>query len=227
MSSRLSAASAACPLSAPLESNAKAVDGDALLRQTTAQWREQGGDLWVFAYASLIWRPDFEVAERRIARLYGWHRALRMWSRVNRGTRECPGLVFCLLAGGSCPGAALRVPAERAEAVLAQLWQREMPIPMYIPQWLNCRTDSGTVRALAFTLPHASPSHTGELGTQEYQRIFREARGRYGSTRDYAQDTAHGLRAVGIRDRVLERLIQEATAFDSDTNDAGAIRTED
>lgn len=163
--------------------------------------------MWVFAYASLIWRPDFEVAERRNARVFGWHRALRMWSRINRGTRECPGLVFCLLSGGSCQGMVLRIPAAQAEEVLAKLWLREMPIPVYIPQWLDCHTESGCVSALAFTLPRKSPSHTGELSGPEYQRIFREACGRYGSTLDYAQDTAAGLRSVGIRDRALERLI--------------------
>ena len=43
-----------------------------------AQLAEWGGaeDLWVFGYGSLIWRPDFVFAERRPARVHGWHRAL-------------------------------------------------------------------------------------------------------------------------------------------------------
>ena len=53
--------------------------------------------LWVFGYASLIWRPEFEATEQRTARVNGWHRSLRMRSRVNRGTPERPGLVFALL----------------------------------------------------------------------------------------------------------------------------------
>ena len=71
-----------------------------MLAQALRDW---GGeqDLWVFGYASLIWRPEFEAAEQRLARLHGYHRALKMWSRVNRGTPECPGLVFALLSGGS------------------------------------------------------------------------------------------------------------------------------
>ncbi len=51
-------------------------------------------DLWIFAYASLIWRPEFEVKEQHLTKVQGWHRALKMWSRLNRGTPECPGLVF-------------------------------------------------------------------------------------------------------------------------------------
>ena len=67
-----------------------------LLDEALTAWGGQQ-DLWVFAYASLIWRPDFEVAEQLLARVYGWHRSLSMWSRVNRGTPERPGLVFALL----------------------------------------------------------------------------------------------------------------------------------
>ena len=189
---------------------AQAQDGPALLRRTTDEWRAQGGDLWVFGYASLIWRPDFEYVERRAARVHGWHRALKMWSRINRGSPEFPGLVFCLLAGGSCRGMAFRIKRERGDAVLAQLWQREMPIPVYAPRWLPCHTSADSVKALAFTLPRASPSHTGELSVQQYQRIFSRAKGRYGTTHDYAQATAEGLRAVGITDHRLERLIAAA-----------------
>ena len=101
-----------------------------LLHRTLREW---GGrdDLWVFAYASLIWRPDFDVAEQRLARVHGWHRALQMWSRVNRGTPERPGLVFALLSGGSCHGAVLRVPQRDGEAVLHRLWDREMMTGVY------------------------------------------------------------------------------------------------
>jgi cation transport protein ChaC len=34
------------------------------------------GDLWVFGYGSLMWRPGFDYVERLDARLIGAHRAL-------------------------------------------------------------------------------------------------------------------------------------------------------
>lgn len=178
-----------------------------MLQRTQKQW---GGDkdLWVFGYASLIWRPEFDFAERRPARVHGWHRALRMWSHVNRGTNACPGLVFAMLSGGSCQGMVFRIPQSDAQAALERLWVREMPTPVYDPRWLPCQTPQGTVQALAFTLSRRSPSHTGSLPAHEYQRIFKLAHGRYGSTRDYAHDTYDGLRAVGIHDRALGRLLE-------------------
>lgn len=182
-----------------------------LLETTLRAW---GGrqDLWVFAYASLIWRPDFEVAEQHLARVHGWHRALAMWSRVNRGTPDRPGLVFALLRGGMCRGMALRVPRAQGESVLHQLWAREMPSGVYQPRWLRCHVeDSGTpesVQALAFTLPHTSPSHTGTLSEAQYQSIFADTvGGRYGHTLDYARQTLESLKALGIRDPALEKLL--------------------
>ncbi|WBY02531.1 gamma-glutamylcyclotransferase [Ramlibacter tataouinensis] len=178
-----------------------------MLAQVLADW---GGreDLWIFGYGSLIWNPEFDFAERRPARVLGWHRALKMWSRVNRGTPENPGLVFGLLRGGSCQGVVFRIPRDTGPAVMTELWAREMPTGVYDPRWLACRTPDGVVSALAFTLSKKSPNHTGELTEEQYRRIFSIASGRYGTTLDYAARTLEELRRHNIRDRHLERLLK-------------------
>jgi cation transport protein ChaC len=130
-----------------------------------------------------------------------------MASRVNRGTPECPGLVFALMAGGSCTGMALRLPRDQVETSMPALWAREMPNPVYDPKWLLCRTAQGPVRALAFTLSTRSPNHTGPLSDRQYRDIFKHSRGRYGTTLDYARQTLAGLRAHGIEDRTLARIL--------------------
>jgi cation transport protein ChaC len=184
-----------------------------MLERVRGQWQNhqaRGGshaDLWIFGYASLIWRPDFDYTERHATRVHGWHRALKMWSRVNRGTPEVPGLVFALLAGGSCPGMVFRVPHRLAESALATLWAREMPTGVYDPRWLPCATPHGTVQALAFTLSRRSPNFTGDLDPQQLRDIFRHARGRYGTTLDYARQTHDALRDHGIHDHALRRLL--------------------
>jgi len=186
--------------------------GDPLAHRILQEWRSQDGDLWVFGYGSLIWRPDLPYSESRRATVHGWHRALQMWSHVNRGTAQCPGLVFALLPGGSCQGVAFRVPAALVPEVFPPLWQREMPQPIYDPRWLRCRTAHGTVQALAFTLSRSHPACTGMLPDAEYRRIFQTARGIYGSTRDYAEATLRELHRLGIRDRALERIVGAARA---------------
>ena len=182
-------------------------DAAAMLAATLNEWGGQH-DLWIFGYASLIWRPGFEAAEQRFATLHGYHRALKMWSRVNRGSPAQPGLVFGLLPGGSCRGVAFRLPREQVAATLPALWEREMPNAVYDPRWLRCRTAQGDVKALAFTLSRRSPHHAGTLSAQHYQQIFSSASGRYGTTRDYAQMTYDQLRALGIEDAALGIILQ-------------------
>ena len=182
-------------------------DPSALLERALSEW---GGaeDLWIFGYGSLIWRPEFDFLERRPARVHGWHRALKMWSRINRGTPERPGLVFGLLTGGCCRGVVFRIPREQGGPVLARLWQREMKLAVYDPRWLTAETPQGRVRALAFTLSRKSPSHTGELSEEEYRAIFSFASGIYGTTLDYAHRTLEELRRHDIHDRNLEKLLR-------------------
>jgi cation transport protein ChaC len=182
-------------------------DPAAMLERVLQEW---GGheDLWIFGYGSLIWKPDFDFAERRPAKVHGWHRALKMWSRINRGTPERPGLVFGMLSGGSCQGMVFRIPRQSGHEVLAQLWLREMKLAVYDPKWLTCHTSQGPVRALAFTLSRKSPSHAGLLSEEEYRSIFSHAAGIYGTSLEYAHRTLEELRRHNIRDRWLERLLK-------------------
>ena len=181
-------------------------DPKAMLANTLDAWGD-ADDLWVFGYASLIWRPEFHADEQRGAVVHGWHRALAMRSRINRGTPECPGLVFALVPGGSCRGMVYRIGRQRAAAELERLWAREMPNGVYDPKWLACRTPAGPVNALAFTLNRNSPAHTGALPDEQMVAVLRSARGRFGSTLDYLLDTARSLNDCGIRDRDVERLV--------------------
>lgn len=54
------------------------------MQQTMAQ--HSGGPVWLFAYGSLIWRPECSSVERQRARVHGYHRGLYLWSHEHRGT---------------------------------------------------------------------------------------------------------------------------------------------
>ena len=100
-----------------------------------------------------------------------------------------------------------RLRTEHAEAELERLWAREMPTGVYDARLLPCRTPLGTVAALAFTLSRRSETCLACLPDEEVLHILRHARGRYGSTLDYLAETAAALRAHGVHDREIERLM--------------------
>jgi cation transport protein ChaC len=103
-----------------------------------------------------------------------------------------------------------RTPGAQVKQTIEQLWFREMPNNVYTPRWLQCPTPQGPVNALAFTLPRNSPSFTRDLSPAQYRQIFQQAKGRYGTTLDYAQETLNSLKQHGIHDKALEALLQHA-----------------
>ena len=79
------------------------------------------GDLWVFAYGSLMWDPAMDFAEVRRAWLPGHARRFILCDMYGaRGTHEAPGLMAALDRGDGCHGLACRVPAESVEGRDAQ-----------------------------------------------------------------------------------------------------------
>lgn len=165
----------------------------------------KGGPVWLFAYGSLIWRPECSAVERQRGRVHGYHRGLYLWSHEHRGTPELPGLVFGLDRGGSCSGFAYRLPDECLQDSLLALWQREMPYPSYRPHWLSCRLEDGTrVQALGFVLERHLPSYAGNLPDSVLTQVLANATGRYGTTRDYVEQTANCLRSHAMPDLNLE-----------------------
>jgi len=177
-------------------------------------WRA-GQDVWVFGYGSLIWRPGFEFEEQRSALLRGYHRSLCLWSRVNRGTPERPGLVLGLDVGGACRGVVYRIAGARVAATLEALWQREMPAAAYLPKWLGCQTPQGRVQALVFVMDRSKPAYASGLSTGQQAQIVRDACGKYGVCSEYVLNTVQALRAANIHDSKLEAVARALTVAQS------------
>jgi cation transport protein ChaC len=168
-------------------------------------------DLWVFAYGSLMWRPDFAHLERAPARLIGLHRALCVYSFVHRGTPERPGLVLGLDRGGACRGIAYRVArAGRAETI-AYLRAREQVTMVYReavrPVWL-AGTPTRRVRALCYTVDRGHPQYAGRLTLDQQLHHVRQGHGQSGANRDYVVATVASLEALGLRETELHLLAE-------------------
>ena len=188
---------------------------DASLAGTMAAHRP-GAPVWVFGYGSLIWNPLFHFAERRVARAFGVHRGFYLWSQVNRGTPETPGLVLAIDRGGQCGGIVYRLDARTQEEDLRLLWRREMVLGAYRPRWFDVRTAEGPVRAIAFVVDRTHPAYSGRLADDQIVSVALRASGHYGACADYLIETATALASHGISDRYLDRLVRRLR----DTRDA-------
>lgn len=170
------------------------------------------GDVWLFAYGSLIWNPAIEYIDRRVATAHGFHRQFCLWSRLNRGTPERPGLVLALERGGCCHGVVYRIRGAIARQELRLLWRREMMLGSYQPRWLSISTTRESLRALGFVINHARSGYAGKLPDERVIDVLRQAHGRFGSGLAYLRDTVAGLAASGVPDHRLERLAMLAAA---------------
>ncbi len=164
------------------------------------------GDVWIFAYGSLIWNPLFPVAEERVARVHGFHRAFCIWSRIGRGSPDRPGLVLGLDRGGNCRGVALRLEEQDVRDELAMIWRREMITGAYRPTWVKATTTEGLVDAIAFVADRKAESYAGDLSEDAVVGILRSGAGFLGTCAEYLAQTTAGLAARGIRDEGLQRL---------------------
>jgi cation transport protein ChaC len=167
------------------------------------------GDLWVFGYGSLIWRPGFEFVERVPARLIGEHRALCVYSFVHRGTPEKPGLVLGLDRGGACRGIAFRVAGENRSATIDYLRAREQVTSVYREVtrsvWLE-NEPRQRVSALAYVVDRGHVQYAGRLSLAEQLRHVLQGHGQSGVNRDYVLATVKAIEAEGFRDTQLHRL---------------------
>lgn len=167
-------------------------------------------DLWIFAYGSLMWRPDFAFAERRRAQVDGYHRALCIFSHHWRGTPERPGLVFGLDAGGTCTGIAYRIAPEARGPVLAAVRERELVTNVYRELDTSVRLDTGVmVAAVTYVADRAHPQYAGTLPYADMLGIVRGAVGVAGCNGDYVRNTQAHLVALGVDDPALARLCRD------------------
>jgi cation transport protein ChaC len=180
------------------------------LMNTTAE--QETGDLWVFGYGSLMWRPGFAYQERISARLVGLHRALCVFSFFHRGTPERPGLVLGLDRGGMCRGVAYRVAGSARAKTIDYLRGREQVTAVYRETFRQIeleQPDRRRVRALCYTVDRGHVQYAGRLTLAESLHHVRQGHGRSGPNRDYVLETVRAMEALGYRESDLHRLAQK------------------
>ena len=171
--------------------------------------RPEGNATWLFAYGSLMWNPELSFDARHVGTLFGYHRNFCLWSRINRGTPQRPGLVLTLERGGSCKGLLYRLKRSSAATELRRLWRRELTLGSYHPRWLGCTgADGAPYRALAFVSNTRCSGYAGKLPLERMVDTLATAAGKFGSSAEYLFRTHETLSAHGIRDARVERLVR-------------------
>jgi len=167
---------------------------------------DRDGDVWLFAYGSLIWNPVIDYLERRVVAVPGYRRRFCLWTELYRGSPEAPGLVLGLVPGGLCRGVAYRIAAAKVRAELELVWRREMITAAYDPVWLRTVSAGGRGWAIGFASNPRYRRYAGLLAEERVAQAIARARGYLGPCAAYLFDTASHLDALGIVDPSLRRI---------------------
>lgn len=171
--------------------------------------RDNTMTLLVFGYGSLVWNPGFDVEEKVIATLPGYHRSFCMRSVHHRGTHEDPGLVLALDKdkGAACQGVALAAAKGTEDATLEYLRERELISSAYLEKFLTVQLSDGRdVEAVTYVVDPEHVQYCGGLPLEEQAGIIATAHGGRGPNDEYLYNTAAHLNELGIVDDDLEWL---------------------
>jgi glutathione-specific gamma-glutamylcyclotransferase len=175
------------------------------------------GDVWVFAYGSLMWNPVSEFDGGRIATLHGWHRSFCIRLIAGRGTPEQPGRMLALEPGGHTQGVALRLDAATAEEELRILWIREMVTGAYRPTWASVTLDNGTqIAAIAFVAESENLQYEADSRPTAIAPLMAVATGLFGSNAEYVFKLQRALAESELSDPYIDEIAAELARIASE-----------
>lgn len=184
----------------------------------------EDGEIWVFGYGSLMWRPGFPHRESEPAVLDGYSRSFCIWSEHHRGTPSHRGLVLGLAQteGQRCEGMVFRVAPQDWAETAAYLEERELTGYAYRPAHLPVVLKGDKiVQAHCFVADPKHPHYAGSIDPQDAARIILGARGEAGLNRDYLINTIRALEEHGYREAHLHDLLERVLTLTGEL-DVGA-----
>jgi cation transport protein ChaC len=191
--------------------------------------RKPAGPFWLFAYGSLIWKPEIAHTEMRRAVAHGWHRAFSMKIERFRGSQEQPGYMMCLDLGGLCEGVVLRLSDDDPEMLIEKLLRREVSRKgaLEAVRWVRVMSGAEEVTALTFYAgPALLENYLAGRPLAEVAHGLARACGHWGSGADYLFNTVAHLEGLGIQDDglwVLQALVANEILKSRDVKPANEL----
>lgn len=172
------------------------------------------GDLWVFAYGSLMWDPALKFAEVRRAYAPDHERRFILKDKFGgRGTADRPGLMAALDTGNGCHGLAFRIPHELLDHETGLLWRRERIGQAYHAHDIALETQAGRLRALAFVADYDADPICPDLTWEQQVRFCATGKGFLGTSLEYVQNLATHLEILQIEDTGVSGLLAAARDY--------------
>lgn len=173
------------------------------------------GDLYVFAYGSLMWDPALDFCEvRRAFAPKHQRRFMLVDNRGGRGTRDAPGVMAALDSGTGCDGLAFKINAEKVDTETEILFRREAIAPGYLARFVPVVIDGETVPALTFLADHAQDYMQPNITRAEQIRFAATGQGILGTSLEYLQNTVEQLGRLGISDDDASDLLRAALIYE-------------
>ena len=164
---------------------------------------------WVFAYGSLMWRPNFKYSEMIPAVINGWQRDMCIISIHYRGTSSKPGLVSGLKPGGRCQGRAYKVSDKDLNDVVKYLDARELITNVYTPEYKEIvLKDNRIVKARVYISNVSHKHYVGNISENEKVNFLTQGIGSEGRSIEYLKNIIEQLSKLEIVDQGLIHLLQ-------------------
>ncbi len=157
------------------------------------------GELWLFAYGSLLWRPGVEYDLRSPGRILGWSRRFWQGSPDHRGTVENPGRVVTLVPepDRQLTGVVYRLSGKDHRETLEYLDHRESG--GYQRCWVSVSAgETGPVRALTYIALPGNPHYLGPTDPVSLREHVLRSIGPSGHNIDYYHNLMDSLSRLDL-----------------------------
>ncbi len=162
--------------------------------------------MWIFAYGSLIFRPDFDFKQRQLARAEGWARRFWQGSTDHRGVPGAPGRVVTLVpeADAHCWGMVYET--TDCDALLARLDHRESG--GYTRVELPVEVEGRRQPAITWIAAPDNPNYLGPAPLASIAQQVARSTGPSGPNDEYVLRLAQKLDGLGIDDPHVSELAE-------------------